>query len=256
MLLILFLLIISKIICQFLLGIISILLQELAFPLSCIHRLANPFVPLLCGLISITARTSTLLIPGGWVQTWWKSLHIPGDQQSDTGLHWATTWPIDSGVFGEKPGSSWLLYVSTKGIEKSFWYGYLVKEIKRFPFALILFMFSARKLNLNRTSSCRCSGTWSEKHLFGATAEEKWPRFMKSWLGWTAGTDKDYLRSVRQRRAEAGCRSSAGPGQQLLWAGFRVALLYSSPHGWFIYPLLSSFIHCSVHCFLTSTGLL
>lgn len=91
-------------------------------------------------------------------------------------------------------------------------------------------MFSARKLNLNQTSSCRCSGTSSEKHLFGATAEEKWPRFMKSRAGWTAGTDKDYLRCARQRRVEAGCRSSAGPTRQLLWAGFRVALLYSSPH--------------------------
>lgn len=100
MLLILFLLIISKIICQFLLGIISILLQELAFPLRYSYRLANPFVPLLCRLISITAHTSTLLIPGGWVQTWGKSLHIPRDQQSDIGLHWATTWPIRSGVFG------------------------------------------------------------------------------------------------------------------------------------------------------------
>lgn len=98
-------------------------------------------------------------------------------------------------------------------------------------------MFSACKLNLNQTSSCRCSGTWSEKYLFGATAEEKWQRFTKSRPGWITGTDNGYL---RQRRVEAGCWSSAGPARQLLWAGFRAALLYSSPHSWFIYPPLSS----------------
>lgn len=107
---------------------ISVVFQEPAFLLSnTFTDFSNTLIPFLCRTYSITGHTNTLLIPRGWIQAWRKSVRVPGDQQRDISLHWATIWPILSDVFGQQLRSSWLLYISTKGVEKSFWYGYLVK---------------------------------------------------------------------------------------------------------------------------------
>lgn len=131
---------------------------------------SHTFIPLLCRTYSITAHTDILLITRGWTQPWQKSVHVPGDQHSDISLHWARLGPICSDVSGQQPRSSWLLYVSTKGVEKSFWYGYLVKEIKRFPFALILFRFPVYELILKTPHPLGVQAHSSRNRHLGCTS--------------------------------------------------------------------------------------
>lgn len=211
---------------------ISVVFQEPAFLLSnTFTDFSNTLIPFLCRTYSVTGHTNTLLIPRGWIQAWRKSVHVPGDQQRDISLHWATIWPILSDVFGQQLRSSWLLYVSTKGVEKSFWYGYLVKEIKRFPFALILFMFSVYKLNFKNLILQVFRRMVSEIirgiHATGATAKGKWQRFMKWRRMWSKKSPTHGARTGRH----SGDRLLAyrWPTRALLRSSVSIALMQLPP---------------------------